>query len=229
MNRMPMAFTPIVDDDVHFGRKVERIRYDNTTDRVTLSWRGNYTDRTLESDDYDYAVISAPFTVVRRMRLPPLPFAISNAVESMVYGAACKVALEYRSRFWEKFDRPIYGSCSSATDIPGIGSICYPSYNINGTGPASLLASYSYGPPGVDWTSVPEEQHVQYMIDAMVEIHGEVAREEYTGKWSRKCWNLDEFAAGGWAAPTVGNHEAYIPDYFKVHSNVRVPFPSPPL
>lgn len=220
MNRLPLAFHPLVDDDLRLGSKVERIKYHNDTDRLTLSWRGNYTEPTLTSASFDYAVISAPFTVVKRLRLPPLPYAITNAISTLPYSTACKVALEYRTRFWEKFDRPIYGSCSSSTDIPGIGSICYPSYNINGTGPASLLASYEFS---ADWTAVPEEQHVQYVVDAMIEIHGEVAREEYTGKYSRKCWTLDEFTGGGgWASPAVGNHEVYLPEYFKVHSKVSI-------
>lgn len=141
----------------------------------------------------------------------------------MPYASACKVALEYRTRFWEKFSNPIYGSCSTSTDIPGIGSVCYPSSNINGSGPASLLASYEIGRPyGSEWAGIPEEQHVQYVIDAMVDIHGEVAREEFTGKWKRKCWSLDEFSNGGWASPAVGNHETYLPSFFETHSHVSI-------
>ena len=108
------------------------------------------------------------------------------------------------------------------TDIPGIGSICYPSYNINGTGPASVLASFIPGQPlGVDWVSVSEEQHVRYVVDAMAEIHGEVARESYTGKYKRRCWALDEFTAAGWASPTIGDHQVYLPQYLKTHKHVR--------
>lgn len=65
---------------------------------------------------------------------------------------------------------------------------------------------------------VSEEEHVAYVLDAMVEIHGEVAREEYTGKYRRKCWLLEE--VGGWAHPSVGQHQLYMPEYFKTHSNV---------
>lgn len=144
-----------------------------------------------------------------------------NAIDTMLYSSACKVALEYRSRFWEKFDNPIYGSCATSTDIPGIGEVCYPSYNINGTGPATVLASYTSNRPlGVEWVGVPEEQHVQYVVDAMAEIHGDVAYEEYTGKYRRKCWLTDEFASGGWASPTIGNHEVYLPEFFTTHSHV---------
>ena len=223
MNRLPNAFGPLVEDKISYDTKVERIKYHNETNRLTLQWRANYTEQ-LESGDYDYAVITAPLPVVSRMRLPDLPFAMRNAIDTMTYGSACKVALEYKSRFWEHFDRPIYGSCDTSTDIPGLGSICYPSYGINGTGPGSILATYEIDPPmGVQWVAVPEEQHVQYVVDAMAEIHGDIALEEYTGKYARQCWQMDEFAAGGWASPTVGDHETYLPAFFKTHSNVSYP------
>jgi monoamine oxidase len=220
MNRLPQSFKPLIEGKIKYGKKVERVQFDNKTDRLTLHWRGNYSSE-LESDEFDYAVIATPFPVVQRMRLPDMSYIMRNAIGTLHYASACKVALEYRTRFWEKLANPIYGSCSTSTDIPGIGSVCYPSYRLNSTGPGALLASYAIGPPyGPDWSSVPEEQHVQYVVDAMEEIHGQVARDEYTGKYSRVCWSLDEMASGGWASPTVGQHETYLPEYFKTHSHV---------
>nr|WKC17449.1 putative L-amino-acid oxidase [Sarocladium sp.] len=221
MNLLPNAFHPLVDDITKFNAKVEKVQLDEKTSRLKLHWRANYTDPELESQSFDYAILSPTMPAVQKLRLPGLPFAMRNAVDSMPYASACKVALEYRTRFWEKFDNPIYGSCSTSTDIPGIGSVCYPSSNINGSGPASLLASYEIGRPyGAEWAGIPEEQHVQYVIDAMIDIHGEVARREFTGKCKRKCWALDEFSNGGWASPTVGNHETYLPSFFETHSHM---------
>ncbi|KAH7310600.1 flavin-containing amine oxidoreductase [Stachybotrys elegans] len=221
MNRLPNAFHPLVDGNVQYGQKIERIQFNETTKRLTLQSRSNYTEKEFHSKEYDYAIMATPFTVIQRMRLPQLDFVMRNAINSLAYSSACKVALEYRTRFWEHYDNPIYGSCATVTDIPGIGSICYPSYNLNGTGPAALLASYQTGAPGgVEWMGVPEEQHVQYVVDAMAEIHGQVAYDEYTGKYSRKCWDLDELSSGGWASPNVGSHETYMPEYFKTHSHM---------
>jgi monoamine oxidase len=62
----------------------------------------------------------------------------------MTYATACKVALHYKTRFWEHLKAPIVGGCGF-TDIPGIGSVCYPSYKINSSGPGVLLASYNFG------------------------------------------------------------------------------------
>lgn len=49
----------------------------------------------------------------------------------------------------------------------------------------------------------------------MVEIYGEEIRELCTGKYRRKCWLEDPYTSGGWASPTAGRHELYMPEYFK--------------
>ena len=51
---------------------------------------------------------------------------LTNAIRTLPSVPACKIALEYKTRFWEKFENPIYGGCSTTTDIPGFESICYP-------------------------------------------------------------------------------------------------------
>jgi monoamine oxidase len=232
LNRLPLSFPPLVTKDPHMNRSIERIQYtqkggksnSSATPKVELSWRDNTPkkgnrDTKLHTSTYDYALISAPFTVVRSWRLPnTLPTTITNAINNLGYAAACKVALEYSSRFWEHYENPIIGGCSTTTDIPGIGSICYPSYNINGTGKATILASYSQ----VDWpASLSEEEHVKLVLDAMTEIHGEESRKLYTGKYNRRCWAHDPLEGGAsWANPSIGQHQLYIPEYFKTYDGV---------
>jgi len=216
------------------NRRVERIKYTTETQgkgktstkvpKVQLTWRDvskskpNKKSSELQTSTYDYAVIAAPFSVVRQWRLPStLPTTISNAINHLGYESACKVALEYRTRFWEHYANPIIGGCSTSTDIPGIGSICYPSYDINGTGRATILASYST----VGWPeSLSEEEHVRLVLDAMTEIHGEDTRKLYTGKYNRRCWAHDPLTSGSWAAPSIGQHRLYIPEYFKTYDGV---------
>ncbi|KLU88180.1 hypothetical protein MAPG_07167 [Magnaporthiopsis poae ATCC 64411] len=224
LNRLPLAFHPHVDADLKLGRKIERVRYtavaggQSGRGEVTLQWRTG--DSAWESETYDYAVVGVPFTVVQGWRLPPLGITISNAINRLSSAPACKVALEYRSRFWERLDRPIRGSCSTSTDIHAIGTVCYPSYNIGGSGPASILASYNFGGASDYTAAMSEEEHVRLVREAMVEIHGDVAREEYTGKYSRKCWKLDQLQIGAFAYPSAGQMELYLPEYFKMHKNM---------
>ncbi|KAI1463958.1 flavin-containing amine oxidoreductase-domain containing protein [Daldinia caldariorum] len=220
LSRLPQSFHPLVDNVTTMNRKIERVEWLGDAQRVNLQWRDNYTDTVFQNASYDYAVFAVPFTMVKKMRVPYLPATISNAIEDMPYESACKVALEYKTRFWEHYANPIFGGCSTSTDIPGIGSICYPSYCLNCTGPATILASYASGDWGARWVSVPEEEHVQYMVDAMAEIHGQVAYEQYTGKYNRRCWMLDPYEGGSWASPTIGQHQLYLPEYFKTYNNM---------
>ncbi|KAJ4153802.1 hypothetical protein LMH87_010274 [Akanthomyces muscarius] len=220
-SRLPLSFVPLVGDNTQMGIKVERAKY--ADDKVTLQWKHSFKDRDFQNSTFDYAVISAPFTVVRQWRLPDIDVTMANAIDNLIYDTSCKVALEYSERFWEKYATPIYGGCSTQTDIPGIAFVCYPSYNINGTGPASILASYLEGSVNHEMTrmiTMSDEEHAQYVLDAMTEIHGEHTRALYTGKFVRKCWALDPLAAGAWANPSAGQHELYIPEYFKVHKNM---------
>ncbi|OTB15163.1 hypothetical protein K445DRAFT_124185 [Daldinia sp. EC12] len=220
LSRLPQSFHPLVDNITTMNRKIERVEWLGDAQRVNLQWRDNYTDTVFQNASYDYTVFAVPFSMVKKMRLPYLPTTISNAIENMPFASACKVALEYKTRFWEHYDNPIFGGCSTSTDIPGVGSICYPSYCLNCTGPATILASYASGDWGARWVSVSEEEHVQYMVDAMAEIHGQVAYEQYTGKYNRRCWMLDPYEGGSWASPTIGQHQLYLPEYFKTYNNM---------
>ncbi|KAK8137460.1 L-amino-acid oxidase [Apiospora sp. TS-2023a] len=222
LSRLPLSFHPLVDNITTMDAHVDQVEYLDESQRVRLSWKqhGNKA-ATYQNATFDYAVIAMPFSKVKLWRLPMLPTTIKNAINNVPMESACKVALEYKTRFWEHLPTgPIVGSCSTTTDIPGIGSVCYPSYNLNGTGPGSILASYASGDWAIRWLSQTEEDHVQYMVDAMVEIHGEVAREQYTGNYNRRCWYLDPYEGGAWAAPTIGQHQLYIPEYFKTYSNM---------
>ena len=92
------------------------------------------------------------------------------------------MALQFRTRFWEHLDPPIFGGCTT-TDIPGVGSFCYPSYRLNSSGPGVMLASYTSGDIAIRQVALTEEVHVQKTLEAMAEIHGDVVFKEYTGKY----------------------------------------------
>lgn len=224
LNRLPESFHPLVDNYTTMNRKIERVQWDAENEQVNLQWRNNYTETVFQNSSYDFAVIAVPFSVVKNWRLPSMSLTMGNAITNLEFESACKVALEFKTRFWEHYENPIYGSCSTSTDIPGIGSICYPSYNINGSGPATMLGSYISGNDwGNRWASASEDEHLQYVLQAMIEIHGEVAREQFTGKYNRRCWVLDPLESASWATPAIGQHQLYLPEYFKTHSNVGGP------
>lgn len=45
-------------------------------------------------------------------------------------------------------------------------------------------------------------------------------RQQYTGKYNRRCWVLDPLESVSWASPEIGMHKLYIPAYFRTENNV---------
>lgn len=218
LESLPRAFLPHVQDRLTLGRKITGLKYNNATNKVSLEWRQDPFAMQAQSEDFDYAVVAAPFTKVRLWDLPKYSSLLSRAINTLNYQQSCKVALHYKTRFWEKLSPPIIGGCG-AVDIPGIGSVCYPAYQINSSGPGVILGSYSSGTYARSLAALSTTDHVAYVQRAMVEIHGDVATEQFTGAYDRQCWEVDEHQAGAWAAPLVGQQDLYIPAYYKTELN----------
>jgi len=165
--------------------------------------------------DFDYVITAIPFSRVRLMRLPPYSSLLTRAIDTMNYDPACKIALQYKTRFWEHLDKPIFGGCG-AVDIPGIGSVCYPSYKLNSTGPGVLLATYiSDNGLARAVGALSDADHVGLVQRAMIETHGSIAEEQFTGSYDRHCWEHDPFETGAWCSPLAGQQTLYLPAYFR--------------
>lgn len=215
LTRLPKAFGPQVLNRTIFQTAVQGMQYDETTQKVTIEHRSNNLfDVKPETMEVDYAVVAVPFSRVRLWNpMPDYTSLLRRAIDRINYSQACKVSLHYETRFWEHLDEPIFGGCGSPS-IPGIGSVCYPSYQFNSTGPGVILGSYLSGVNARSLGALTEEQHVALVQRAMIEIHGEVAQEQWTGAYDRICWENNEFQAGAWASPTVGQQALYLPAYF---------------
>lgn len=214
LSSLPRAFEPLVSKKTMFNTTVQELSYNNITDKVSVKYRSTPLSKTAKSIDFDYVITAVPFSKVRLWRLPQYSSLLSRAIKTLNYQQSCKIALHYKTRFWEHLDKPILGGCGS-TDIPGVGSICYPSYKINSTGPGVLLASYISGTLARTTGSMKEEDHVALIQRAMVEVHGNIAAEQWTGKYDRHCWENDEFQSGAWCSPNAGQQALYLPAYFK--------------
>ncbi|RMZ68381.1 amine oxidase [Pyrenophora seminiperda CCB06] len=214
LESLPRAFYPHVQDRLTLGRKVTGLKHDESTGKIAVQWRQNPMAMEPESEEYDYAVVAVPFSKVRLWNLPRYSSLLSRAISEMNYEQSCKVSLRYKTRFWEKLSPPIIGGCG-AVDIAGIGSVCYPSYKINSTGPGVILGSYISGTLARSVAALSEADHVAMVQRAMVEIHGEVATEQFTGAYERQCWEVDEHQAGAWASPIVGQQDLFLPAYYK--------------
>jgi len=214
LESLPRAFYPHVQDRLTLGRKVTGLKHDESTGKIAVQWRQDPFAMEPESEEYDYAVVAVPFSKVRLWDLPQYSSLLSRAISEMNYQQSCKVSLHYKTRFWEHLPEPIIGGCGSV-DIAGIGSVCYPAYKVNSTGPGVILGSYISGTLARSVGALSEEDHVALVQRAMVEIHGDVASEQWTGAYERQCWETDEHQAGAWASPFVGQQDLFLPAYYK--------------
>ncbi|KAF2745239.1 hypothetical protein M011DRAFT_469627 [Sporormia fimetaria CBS 119925] len=214
LESLPRAFLPHVRDRLTLGRAIDGVVYNNKTGKVSLTWRKDPFAMEPESEEFDYAVVAVPFSKVRLWKLPKYSSLLDRAIKTMNYAQSCKVALHYKTRFWEKLSPPIIGGCGSV-DIYGIGSVCYPAYEVNSSRPGVLLASYSSGTSARSLAALSDADHVGLVQRAMIEAHGDIAAEQFTGAYDRQCWEVDEHQAGAWASPTLGQQDLYLPAYYK--------------
>ncbi|KAK0619172.1 hypothetical protein B0T14DRAFT_545565 [Immersiella caudata] len=201
MNRLPLSFQSLVDNATTFNRQINRVKYSPGLNAVILESKDNGHTKLAINSTHDYAILAVPFSVMKNWEIDGLDPVMRDAIATLPYTSACK----------EHGSRPVFGSCwAPGRKFPGVGTICYPSYNINGTGMGAVLASYISGPVwGDHWATKSEREHVAYVLNTM-----------YTGKHSRVCWDLDPLEAGGWADPTAEQQRLYLPEYFKTHNNV---------
>lgn len=222
-NRLSDAFLPHISDRLRLGRrirKLEAIEGNNEETQTRISWYDSPSKRTFKSQDFDYTVMSAPFTMTRFMDLPNFSSVLTRAMgeSGLRFNSACKVALLFKRRFWEEGDKPIFGGASTPPSA-AVGALYYPSYGFNETGRPGWIMHYRAADWGNRFASFSDEEHVQTVLDAIVSLHGEVARELYAGAYERLCWVQDEHTATAWARPDVAQHALYIPAYHRTEHN----------
>ncbi|KAJ5407697.1 hypothetical protein N7509_001580 [Penicillium cosmopolitanum] len=221
-SRLSEAFMPHIKDRLILNRKIrklESVQGPNGTTRSRLSWYPSITNRTFESKEYDYTIMAVPFTMTRFMDLPTFSSVLGRAISEagVRFKSACKVALLFSERFWEKGERPIFGGYSKPPSDP-VGALYYPVYGLNESRPG-LIMHYRGGDWSDRFVSFSDEEHVQTVLDSIVSLHGEQARDLYTGDYERLCWLEDEHTATAWCRPDIEQHKLYIPAYHKTEHN----------
>ena len=104
----------------------------------------------------DIAIVTIPFSALRFVEIQPydlFSYFKRRAIRELNYIGATKIAIEFKSRFWEKA-----GQCGgkSITDLP-IRFTYYPSYGLHTPGPAIILASYTWADEALTWDSLPQK------------------------------------------------------------------------
>lgn len=224
-NKLSDAFIPHIKNRLTLNRKVRKIEsipdlHSSSGIRTRLSWFAQPNNRTFVSKEYDYTILAAPFPMTRFMDLPPFSSVLARATSEagLRFKSACKVALLFSSRFWEQGDKPIFGGYSTPPSA-AVGALYYPVYGLNESRPG-LIMHYRGGSWSEELISLSEDEHVQMVLDAVVDVHGEQARQLYTGDYERLCCLQDEHIGTAWARPDIMQRRLYIPAYHRTEHNV---------
>ncbi|KAH6949151.1 hypothetical protein DER45DRAFT_600098 [Fusarium avenaceum] len=220
LSRLPAAFEPHVKDRIQYKAKVNGLQY-NKNKTLSVSWKPTGSDpfKTANNvENFDYVLNSVPLNLLKFWKLPPYSSLLKRAIDRTLFANACKVVVQFKTRFWEHLERPILGGCTRITS-PQLGQVCYPSWHLNATGPGTLLASYLSDYEATAACAMSEEEHMAYIKDALTEIHGDVVDENWTGTWARQCWEQEEHHAGAFTMQIFSQQHLYLPAFYQTEFN----------
>ncbi|KAI1029319.1 hypothetical protein LB504_010701 [Fusarium proliferatum] len=220
LSRLPAAFEPHIKDRVQYNAKVNGLHY-NENKTLSVSWKptGSEPFSTLNNvDNFDYVLNSVPLNLMKFWKMPRYSSLLKRAIDRTLFANACKVAVQFKTRFWERLDRPIFGGCTRITS-PQLGQVCYPSWYINSTGPGTMMASYLSDYEATVACAMSEEEHLAYIKNALIELHGDVVEENWVGTYKRHCWEKDEHHAGAFTMQIFAQQHLYLPAFYQTEFN----------
>jgi monoamine oxidase len=218
LSRLPAAFEPHVKDKITYGAKVNGVHYHKSNDSLSVTWKPVGSDPFTTSDNvshFDYVLNSVPLNLMKFWDLPPYSSLLKRAVDRTLFANAVKVAVQFKTRFWEHLDKPVIGGCTRINK-PNLGQVCYPSWQINATGPGTMMASYLSDYEATVACSMPEAEHMAYIKRALKQVHGDaVIEENWTGNYERHCWEQDEHHAGAFTMQIFSQQDLYLPAFYQ--------------
>jgi monoamine oxidase len=192
---LPQAFLPKLKENIMFHQRVTKILHDKN--RVTIHSTHQQTSEH-STITGNLAIVTIPFSALRFVKIEPFhsfSYYKRKAIRKINYMSATKIAIQIKSRFWEK--EGLYGR-KSITDLP-IRFTYYPSYGIGTKGPAVVLASYTWGEEALTWDCLSNEDRIQYTLQNLAEIYGDQVYFEFESGTSFS-WSQNLFSCGAFTA-----------------------------
>ncbi|UZD14993.1 flavin monoamine oxidase family protein [Virgibacillus natechei] len=188
-DQIPLAFLPELYKDILYGEKVEKIIQNEADIRVIT--KNQFTQESHEFSG-DFAITTIPFPVFQLIDVVPyhsISFKKRQAIRELKNVSAIKVGIEFKHRFWERFQMG-----NSVSDLP-IRATYIPSHQIGSKGPGVLLASYSWGQNALLWNGLAKEDIIYYVLEDLAKIYGDQVYHEYL-QGVVINWSQDPFSTG---------------------------------
>ncbi|MGH0427834.1 flavin monoamine oxidase family protein [Bacillus hominis] len=195
MDALPNSFLPQLKDNIFMSYKVDKIMQEDN--KVMMQVKHEHTlEQFIVTGDI--AIVTIPFSALRFVEVQPyhlFSYYKRRAIRELNYIAATKIAIEFKSRFWEREGQ--YGG-KSITDLP-IRFTYYPSYGIHTQGAAIVIASYTWADEALTWDSLSHRERIRYALKNLAKIYGNVVYSEFvTGtsfSWSQNPYSCGAFTA----------------------------------
>jgi len=185
-DQVPKMLAKHLREHIHYARPVVKIAHESRSVQITFLENGKQQIMSGE-----HAVIAAPFTCVRKMEITPgLSAEKMKAINTLAYGQILKAPLQFRERFWLKYEAEARKSLQGM-----IGSV----YESTGgqPGPRGILLAYIPDKSGMEMANTPSEQRVEKILAKVAELHPE-APKYFEGGYA-KWWQEDPWAGGTYA------------------------------
>ncbi|MFB9902317.1 flavin monoamine oxidase family protein [Allokutzneria oryzae] len=172
---------------IHRGRKVVglHVRDDGVVVEVQ---RGLAT----VASHCDYVLCTAPFSVLRRMRLSGFDDDKTATVHDMQYWPATKIAVHCREAFWERDGISGGGSFSGGL----VRQTYYPPVESDPRLGAALLASYTIGPDADALGQVHPDKRARVVLEELSAIHPELSQPGMVLDVVTQAWGEDPSSMG---------------------------------
>ncbi|AGK53558.1 flavin monoamine oxidase family protein [Bacillus sp. 1NLA3E] len=209
MDLLPRAFLPQLNEIIMFNQRMTKIVQHNNSVTIHSTHQDTLEQSTITGD---LAIITIPFSVLRFVKIEPyqsFSYYKRRAIRELNYMAATKIGIEFKSRFWERYDQ--FGG-KSITDLP-IRFTYYPSQGIGTKGPALVLASYTWADEAMTWNGLSNEERVQYALNNLAEIYGDQVYSEFVTGTSYS-WVDNPYSAGAFTAFEPGQETELYPYIF---------------
>nr|WP_328699911.1 flavin monoamine oxidase family protein [Chengkuizengella marina] len=199
MDRLPMAFLPQLNENIKFNQKI--IKIENLNNSVNIQSINQKNSKPFNITG-DLAIVTIPFSTLRFVKIEPydsFSYHKRKAIRELNYMTSTKIAIEFKSRFWEKEGQ--FGG-KTVTDLP-IRFTYFPSHGLGTKGNAIVLASYTWEDDALMWDSLDEGERIQYALMNLAEIYGnQVYFEFVTG--ASFSWGQNSYSAGAFSAYNPG-------------------------
>ncbi|MEN1938572.1 flavin monoamine oxidase family protein [Paenibacillus sp. 102] len=206
MDLLPRAFLPQLKEDILFHQKMIKIVQSQNSVTIHSIHQKTSEHFTITGD---LTIVTIPFSTLRFVKVEPydsFSYYKRRAIRELNYMSATKIAIEFKSRFWEREGQ--YGG-RSITDLP-IRFTYFPSYGIGTTGPAVVLASYTWADEALIWDSLSEKERIQYALMNLAEIYGNQVYFEFISG-SSFSWSQNPYSAGSFTAFEPGQELELYP------------------